>query len=59
MYVCAYTLDMTLRSVLPRARFSCVSSCYSGAVDSSFRALSGRLKFTVRRHEDNKESLLL
>ena len=26
-------------------------------VDPSFRALSGRLKFTVRRHTFNKESL--
>ena len=28
-----------------------------GPVDPSFRALSGRLKFTVRRHEFNKDSL--
>ena len=27
------------------------------AVDPSFRALSGRLKFTVRRHKFNKDSL--
>ena len=29
-----------------------------GPVHSSFRALSGRLKFTVRRHKCNKDSLL-
>ena len=28
-----------------------------GPVDPSFRALSGRLKFTVRRYQFNKESL--
>ena len=28
-----------------------------GPVDPSFRALSGRLKFTVRRHKFNKYSL--
>ena len=28
-------------------------------VDPSFRALSGRLKFTVRRHKFNKDSLFL
>ena len=28
-----------------------------GPVDPSFRALSGRLKFTVRRHQFNKDSL--
>ena len=30
-----------------------------GPVDPSFRALSGRLKFTVRRHKFNKDSLSL
>ena len=30
-----------------------------GPVDSSFRALSGRLNFTVRRHMSNKDSLSL
>ena len=29
-----------------------------GPVDPSFRALSGRLKFTVRRHKFNEDSLL-
>ena len=29
-----------------------------GPVDPSFRALSGRIKFTVRRHKLNKDSLL-
>ena len=33
-----------------------VSSSLSGPVDPSFRALSGRLKFTVRRYEFNKDS---
>jgi hypothetical protein len=31
----------------------------SGPVDPSFGALTGRLKFTVRRHECNKDSLSL
>ena len=30
-----------------------------GPVDPSFRALSGRLKLTVRRHTSNKDSLLV
>ena len=30
---------------------------FSGPVVPSFRALSGRLKFTVRRHKFNKDSL--
>ena len=29
-----------------------------GAVDPSFRALSGRPKFTVRRHKSNQDSPL-
>ena len=29
-----------------------------GPVDPSFRALSGRLEFTVRRHKFNKDSLV-
>ena len=33
------------------------SSSLLGPVDPSFRALSGRLKFTVRRHKFNKDSL--
>ena len=32
-------------------------SSLSGPVDPSFRALSGRLKFTIRRHKFNKDSL--
>jgi len=31
------------------------SSSLLGPVDPSFRALSGRLKFTVRRHKSNKD----
>ena len=34
-----------------------VSSSLLGPVDPSCRALSGRLKFTVRRHKLNKDSL--
>ena len=33
-----------------------VSSSLLGPADPSFRALSGRLKFTVRRHRCNKDS---
>ena len=33
-----------------------VSSSLLGPVVPSFRALSGRLKFTVRRHKFNKDS---
>ena len=33
-----------------------VSPSLVGPVDPSFRALSGRLKFTVRRHKFNKDS---
>ena len=36
-----------------------VSSSLLGPVDPSFRALSGRVKFTVRRHKFNKDSLSL
>ena len=36
-----------------------VSSRLLGPVDPSFRALSGRLKFTVRRHTFNKDSPFL
>ena len=35
------------------------SSSVLGPVDPSFRARSGRLKFLVRRHKFNKDSLLL
>ena len=33
-----------------------VSSSLLGPVDTSFGALSGHLKFTVRRHQFNKDS---
>ena len=36
-----------------------VSSSIFGQVDPSFRALSRRLKFTIRRHAFNKDSLFL
>ena len=36
-----------------------VSSSLSGPVDASFRALSGRLQFTVRHHKFNKDPLSL
>ena len=46
------------RSSLARApRAQQVSSSLLGPVDPSFQALSGRLKFTVRRHKFNKDSL--
>ena len=35
------------------------SPMLDGPVDPSFRALSGRLKFTVRRHKFNKDSSFL
>ena len=35
-----------------------VASLLLGPVDPSFRALPGRLKFTIRRHKFNKDSLL-
>jgi len=34
-----------------------VSSSLLGPVDPAFRAFYGRLKFTVRRHKVNKDSL--
>ena len=37
------------RGIVPEALFN-------GPVDPSFQALSGRLKFTARRHKSNKES---
>ena len=39
--------------------FHRVSSSLLGPVDPSFRALSGRLMFTVRRHKFNKDSVSL
>ena len=36
-----------------------VSSSFLDPADPSLRALSGRLKFTVRRHNFNKDSLFL
>ena len=35
----------------------CVLSSLLGPADPSFRALPGRLKFTVRRHKFNQDSL--
>ena len=40
-------------------RFTVCWSSLLGPVDPSFRALSGRLKFTVRRHELNEDSLTI
>ena len=37
-------------------RWLCLLSRRLGPVDPSFRALSGRLKFTVRRHEIQEDS---
>jgi len=42
--------------VSPEALWNHVSSSL-GPVDPSLRALSGRLKFTVRRHKFNRDSL--
>jgi hypothetical protein len=42
--------------VLENGHSSCVSSSLLGPVDPSFRALSGRLKLTVRRHKFNNSS---
>ena len=36
-----------------------VSSDLLGPINPSFRAISGRLKFTVRRHKFNQDSLSL
>ena len=38
--------------------FSTAERCLLSSVDPAFRALSGRHKFTVRRHKFNKDSLL-
>ena len=44
--------------VSTRCRFYIVyRQSHLGPVDPSFRALSGRLKFTVRRHKINNDSL--
>ena len=34
-------------------------TCLLGPIDPSFRALAGRLNFTVRRHKFNKDSLFV
>jgi len=52
LYVPARRSHVSGEEVLHR-----VSSSILGPVDPSFRALSGRLKFTVRRHEFNNDSL--
>jgi len=50
----------TLISEVPLHRYDVhrVPSSLVGPVDPSFRALSGRLEFTVRRHKFNKDSLV-
>jgi len=40
-----------------RGGLRCLLGCLLGPVDPSFRALSGRLKLTVRRHQFNKDSV--
>ena len=40
-----------------RVWWYCLSSSLLGPVDPSFRALSGRRKFTVRRHKFNRDSI--
>ena len=42
-----------------RAKTRAPLTCLLAPVDPSFRALSGRLKFTVRRHKFNKYSISL
>ena len=49
-----YTLSGRVSGPNPFVR---VSSSLLGPVDPSFRALSGRLKFTVRPHKFNKDPL--
>ena len=49
--------SMAQRVILNEAYEFLVSSSLLGPVDPSFRALSGRLKFTVRRHKFNKDIL--
>ena len=44
------------KSLTPFTLFPLRSVCLLGPVDPSFRAPSGRLKFTVRRHKFNKDS---
>ena len=59
-YACTLRLSAWARSLSPLTRlFSdpCLESSLLGPVDPSFRALSGRLKFTVRRHKFDKHSL--
>ena len=46
-----------VRELVRGCRDLLVSSSLLGPVDPSFRALSGRLEFTVRRHKFNKDSL--
>ena len=52
--------NQSTRSVNQAVKHSGNTRLYSllGLVDPSFRALSGRLKFTVRRHQSNKDCLL-
>jgi len=40
-----------------QSNLSDAPACSAGPVDPSFRALSGRLEFTVLRHKFNKDSL--
>jgi hypothetical protein len=48
---------MCYHADIPHPTLGSVSSCLFGPVDPSFRALSGRLKFTVRRHKLNTDFL--
>jgi len=55
--VFAKTVDFFIVALLSRSSFaSRPSSGSSGPVVPSFRALSGRFKFTARRHNLNKDS---
>jgi len=49
----------SLRPVVNSSLIGSTSCIVKGPVDPSFRALSGRLNFTVRRHTFNEDSLSL
>ena len=58
VFVCLFLfVGLPLRFVRRLWVLHHVSSSLEGPVDPSFRALSGSLKFTVRRHTFDKDSL--
>ena len=57
---CVYYSTLGLRVIKKKIRYRKPSDSSTGVQPScSFRALSGRLKFTVRRHKFDKDSLFL